>query len=212
EVLTRLGGLCKMAFSDYKHISQVQTEFNIRLEEQNFIVADELQPPDSYLEDLAFNMENIDVYSSEASRSELLISPTLREVYKGYYKRYAFWIQRHFSYNDTLSDVPDYMFATKSPLGKTVLATPIIVLVEAKRSDFEQGWGQCLAELVAAQKVNNDVEFPVYGIVTNGELWKFGKLVGDTFTMHIEGYTIVQIAKLFGAINFLLHSADKAGK
>jgi len=101
------------------------------------------------------------------------------------------------------------MFATKSPLGKTVLARPIIVLVEAKRSDFEQGWGQCLAELVAAQKLNDDVELPVYGVVTNGELWKFGKLVGDVFTMNIEGYTIAQNAALFGAIHFLLQSATK---
>ena len=40
--------------------------------------------------------------------------------------------------------------------GKTVLGTPIIVVVEAKRNDFIEGWGQCLAELVAIQRINDD--------------------------------------------------------
>ena len=73
---------------------------------------------------------------------------------------------------------PDYLISTKSALGKTVLGTPIIVVVEAKRNDFIQGWGQCLAELVAIQRINDDVK-PVSGIVTDGEMWQFGKLTAD---------------------------------
>ena len=69
-------------------------------------------------------------------------------------------------FRSDLSGTPDYIIAAKSPLGKTELETPLVVVAEAKKNDFEQGWGQCLAELVAAQRLNRDPLFPVYGIVT----------------------------------------------
>ena len=58
----------------------------------------------------------------------------------------------------------DYLFSKRSKLGKTVLEMPVVVVVEAQKDDFTQGWGQCLAELIAAQKLNNTVQLPVYGI------------------------------------------------
>ena len=81
------------------------------------------------------------------------------------------------------------------------MGRPLIILVEAKKNDFEQGWGQCLAELVAAQKINDDSDFPVYGVVTDGKLWEFGQLVGDTFIQNRTNFTIDNLPNLFGAMN-----------
>ncbi|MCP4682600.1 MAG: hypothetical protein GY864_09730 [Desulfobacterales bacterium] len=195
-----------MVFSDYKSISQVQKEYGIKYREENFIVAQELPPPAQLVQEFEFNRENIDIYTSEASRTELIITPLLREVYKGYYDKYSFWIQKPIAYDDKLNGTPDYIIATKSALGKTVLDFPLVIIVEAKRHDFEQGWGQCLAELVAAQKINSNEMKPVYGIVSDGELWKFGKLLKDTFIVNIEGYTIANLARLFGALDFIFQA------
>jgi len=85
------------------------------------------------------------------------------------------------------------MLSKRSVLGKTVLEIPIIIIIEAKRNDFEQGWGQCLAELVPSQIMNNDPEKPVYGIVTDGNLWQFGYLCIDLFTKDNQNYTIDKI-------------------
>jgi len=200
-----------MAFSDYKNISQVQKEFGIRYKEESFIVAQRFEPPAHFQEEFEFNRQNIDVFTSEGARTELIITPILREVYKGFHEQYSFWIQKAIVYNDKLNGTPDYIIATRSALGKTVLELPLVVVVEAKKNDFEQGWGQCLAELVAAQKINNDTTNPVHGIVTDGELWKFGKLVGDTFISNIEGYTVGDLAELFGAINFVFQSISRNG-
>ncbi|MCI0488692.1 MAG: hypothetical protein L0229_19050 [Blastocatellia bacterium] len=200
-----------MAFSDYKNIAQVQKEFGIRYQEENFIVAEDVTPSASFQKEFEFNRENIDVYTSEASRTELIITPILREIYKRYYDKYSFWIQKPLAYNDKLSGTPDYIIATRSALGKTVLEWPLVVVVEAKKNDFEQGWGQCLAELVAAQRINDDTGLAVYGVVTDGELWKFGKLAGDTFTSNIEGFTVSNLARLFGALNFIFQSASENG-
>lgn len=90
---------------------------------------------------------------------------------------------------------------TRSELGKTVVGSPLILLVEAKKNDFEQGWGQCLAELVAAQKINDDAGFPVYGIVTDGTLWQFGRLIGDTFTQNRTDFALANLPTLFGAVD-----------
>ena len=86
-----------------------------------------------------------------------------------------------------------------------MLGTPIIVVVEAKRNDFIAGWGQCLAELVAIQRINDDVK-PVYGIVTDSEMWQFGKLAEDVFTRNTPPLAIGELRKVFGAIGHLIQA------
>ena len=200
-----------MAFSDYKNIAQVQKEFAIKYREESFILVKALEPSASFREEFEFNRENIDIFSSEASRTDLVITPILREVYKSFHTQYSFWIQKPIAYNEKLTGAPDYIIATRSALGKTVLELPLVIVVEAKKNDFEQGWGQCLAELVAAQKLNGDASRPVYGIVTDGELWKFGTLTGATFISNKEGYTVGDMAELFGAIHFIFTSISATG-
>jgi hypothetical protein len=125
----------------------------------------------------------------------------LREVYKGYADHYALWIKKPIVYDDVLSGTPDYFISTRSELGKLVVGTPLIMLVEAKKNDFEVGWGQCLSELVAAQKINADPDTPVYGIVSDGIRWQFGQLVGDIFTQNWTGFSTNNLPILFGAID-----------
>ena len=83
------------------------------------------------------------------------------------------------------------------------------MLVEAKKNDFEQGWGQCLSELVAAQKINDDPSFPVYGIVIDGTLWEFGRLVNDTFTRNRTNFTLANLPILFGAVDSVFKEATE---
>jgi hypothetical protein len=192
-----------MSFSQFKTIAEVQKAYNIRYIEQTFIKAIDAPVPQSLIEEFQFNQEHIDVFASEAARSELIISPLLRAVYKNHSQDYSFWIQKYITFDDVLSGTPDYMFSKRSSLGKTVLDTPIVIIVEAKKNDFEQGWGQCLAELVASQKINNDPENPVYGVVTDGNLWQFGYLCTDLFTKDNQNYTIDKLNALYGALEYL---------
>jgi hypothetical protein len=190
-----------MAFSDYKAIAQVQTEFGISYLEKDFLEVEPMIVSTHFLSEFLFTRENIDVFTSEAARTDLVITPLLREIYKQYYQSTSFWIQKSIAFTDQLQGTPDYMIATKSVLGKSVLETPLLVVVEAKKNDFEQGWGQCLAELIAAQGLNKQVQKTVYGIVTDGELWKFGKLQEKVFQANQTGYTISNLELLFGALH-----------
>jgi hypothetical protein len=150
-----------VSFTQFKSISDVQKAYHIKYEDGIFISSIDIVVPQAFIEELKFNKENIDIFSSEASRSELIISPLLIEVYKKHSRNYSFWIQKPISFDEILSGTPDYIFSKRSPLGKTVLETPLVIVVEAKKNDFEQGWGQCLAELVASQKINNNETNPV---------------------------------------------------
>lgn len=192
-----------MSFSQFKTIADVQKAYQIRYTECSFISVLDVTVPSVLLEEFIFNKENIDIFSSEAARSELIISPLLRSIYKNHSKDYSFWIQKTIAFDKVLSGTPDYIFSKRSALGKTVLETPIVMVVEAKKNDFEQGWGQCLAELVAAQKINQEDKREVYGIVTDGNLWQFGCLNADIFTKNEENYTIDNIQLLYGALEYL---------
>jgi hypothetical protein len=193
-----------MAFTDYKSISQVQKEYNIKYEEDNFIKYANLMPSANFVEELEFNLENIDVFSSESSRCENVIYPVLREIYKNFVNRYTLWSHKSINIDSKLTGTPDYLISTKSELGKTVLGLPILVVVEAKQNNFVEGWGQCLAELVTVQKLNASEENFVYGVVTDGELWQFGRLQFNLFTKHKERITISDLNKLFAAIGYIL--------
>ena len=199
-----------MAFSDFKKVSEVQEKFRIKYTASDFFEIEAASPPEQFLQDFRFTLQHINVFSSEASRCEAIIFPVLREVYKAYGDNYALWIREPIVYDETLSGTPDYLIATKSELGMTVVGIPLIILVEAKKNDFEQGWGQCLAELVAAQKINDAPDVPVYGIVSDGERWQFGKLVDDGFTQNRTTFSIDNIPTLFGAINAVFKAASAA--
>ena len=199
-----------MAFSDFKTIPDVQEKFRIRHVENDFIETQHTaDPSEQFLQELEFSRQYIDVFASEAARCEAVIFPVLREVYKEYAEHYALWIKKPIAYDDILNGTPDYFVSTRSELGKLVVGTPLIMLVEAKKNDFEQGWGQCLAELVAAQKINEDVEHPVYGIVSDGTWWQIGHLVNETFTQNRTSFSVDNLPVLFGAIDSVFKAANE---
>ncbi len=193
-----------MAFSDFKSIAEVQEAYHIVYQEDEFLEYRDYTPSTTLLSELAFNRQYIDVFSSEASRCENIIYPILREAYKAFIDQYALWSHKALTYDQTLNGTPDYLIATKSELGKTVLGLPIVVIVEAKQNNFTEGWGQCLAELVAAQKLNKDERTPIYGLVTDAEVWQFGRLEDSVFTRHRTHLSIDELPKLCGSLMFCM--------
>ena len=202
-----------MAFSDFKAIPEVQEKFRIRHLENDFIETQHtVRPSDQFLQELEFSRQYIDVLASESARCEAVIFPVLREVYKGYAEHYALWIRKPITYDNVLNGTPDYFISTRSELGKLVVGTPLIMLVEAKKNDFEQGWGQCLSELVAAQKINAEPDIPVYGIVSDGTWWQFGQLVGDTFTQNRTSFSTDNLPVLFSAVDSVFKAASSVNQ
>lgn len=126
----------------------------------------------------------------------------LREIYKKHFRRYSFWIQKSISYDATLTGTPDYVISPEVKIRENRIRGAYRCRCWGKKNDFDQGWGQCLAELVAQQKLNENPQVTVYGIVTDGNLWKFGRLVIDLFTKNTENFTIDKLPMLYGALEY----------
>jgi hypothetical protein len=197
-----------MAFNAYKKISSVLKKFQITYQEDRFMLTTPIELSDYFRAELSFMRKELVIDHSEAAICESLIYPLLKEVWKPHKELLMLWSHEPLKYDEDLSGVPDYLIAKRSPLGKVVFDQPYLIVVEAKKDNFSQGWGQCLAELVAAQKLNNEPQRCVFGMVSNGEVWEFGKLEADRFTKHLEVYTIKELDNLSGAINYLLEQCE----
>ena len=197
-----------MAFKDFKNISQVLKKYNIKYQDESFLPIQEVEVPQHFLDEIQFSIEHLNAFGSEASRCENIIYPILREAFKQFADRLALWSHEVIRDDEDLRGAPDYLISTKSELGKKVIGLPLLIVSEAKRNDFEQGWGRCLTEMAAAQKINGQELLPLYGIVTDGELWQFGKLVQDVFTKDKSRLTIPDLPKIFGAVLWLLEEVS----
>jgi len=118
---------------------------------------------------------------SEKARSELIISPVLVEVRKILHRKISLFSGADFTVDPTvgLSGVCDFLLS-RSPEQLDIEA-PVVVIVEAKKADLNVGIGQCIAQMVAALKLNEMNNQPittVYGSVSNGTAWRFLQLEG----------------------------------
>ncbi|MCL1473252.1 hypothetical protein [Argonema antarcticum] len=192
-----------MSFSNYKSISAVLKEFQITYTEADFIIETPFNIPQYFREDLQFVMREGVVNNSEFAICENLIYPVLKETWKCYFQKLILWSHQSLNYDEKLSGFPEYIIAKRSKLGKVVFEQPYLLLVEAKQDKFEEGWGQCLAEMVAAQRLNAEPSLIVFGIVSNGKMWQFGKLQSNAFIQHTIPYSIYELDQLFAAVNYI---------
>ena len=118
---------------------------------------------------------------SAKAKSELLVSPILAEVVELTQKRVQLFSGQELNVDIDcgLDGVVDFLLSKSTT--PYLIESPIIMLVEADKEGLDLGWGQCVAEMIAAQKFNisKDKDISViYGSVTNGKLWQFLKLEG----------------------------------
>ncbi|KPA18339.1 hypothetical protein MHK_001447 [Candidatus Magnetomorum sp. HK-1] len=198
-----------MAFKDFTSISQVQESYNIRYTEESYIEFSSLLPSTAFMDEFEFSCNNIDIFSSETSRCENIIYPILKDVYKSYADNFSLWSHKYITHSEDLSGTPDYIYSSKSELGKTVMGHPVVIITKENQSIFNKGWGKCLAEMLAAQKMNSALSIPIHGIVTDGELWQFGKLENALFTKSKTRLILDAIDDIFGAIGFIIDSSEK---
>jgi hypothetical protein len=127
-------------------------------------------------------LQRFDLESLEVSKT-LLIDAICEEGLEGFdsrgerlHQRLKVWKGAYLEGEKTCGNA-DYLIAER----RGYLEAPYVCVIEAKKDDFEQGAAQCLVEMQACQWVNQQLgrEIAIYGIVTNGEGWKFYRLQID---------------------------------
>jgi hypothetical protein len=63
--------------------------------------------------------------------------------------------------------------------------------------------------MIACQKLNQDDNLTVYGIVSTGLVWEFAKFEKNIYTKHPLSYSIADPQKVFGNLDFVFAECEK---
>ncbi len=195
-----------MAFGTFKSLEEVVRTYQIQVRQEAFVQPLPLPVDERFRARIEFLQANAPVSASEEAICEFLIAPVLQEVWLPYSEALMIWSHVAFTADETLTGFPDYFFARRSPLGP-VRDRPYVLFVEAKKDDFDAGWGQCLAAMLAAQQVNNRPGQVIHGGVSNGRIWYLGKLENRTLTLDPQPFVLADLAGLFAALNYVFERA-----
>ncbi len=192
-----------MAYSDFKTVGSVKSAFGLTtIEDVQFLPdAIPVEPSEILAAILKENLPLATASGSEKARSELIISPVLVEVRRQLDRKIGLFSGEDFTVDveAKLSGRCDFFISRSSE--QLEIEAPVIVLIEAKQADLKLGLGQCIAEMVAAQRFNQLKEKPlvtVYGCVSSGILWRFLKLEGTVVTIDLTDYAITPVNRILG--------------
>ncbi len=194
-----------MACSNFTLESVVATFQLERIETDNIFSETEPVAPSSHLTTaLARNVSLAVAIGTEKARSEMIVANILVELREHHNRRISLFSGIDFNVDAEkgLTGVCDFLVSL-SPV-QFSLEAPVIVLVEAKNAEPKLGLGQCIAEMVAAQRFNaekgNDIPC-IYGASTTGTEWYFLKLEGQKLQIDMAAYQIAECDKILGILS-----------
>jgi len=194
-----------MSYSNFS-LREVRKRFNLS-EERKILFSNTIDqnPSDWLLQTLKYNEDAALI--SEKERSELLVSPILTELRQRNNKIFSVYSGANLDADASqgLNGECDFIL-TKSPQLISV-ESPIFCLVEAKKDDIINAFGQCVAQMLGARIYNqndgNSIE-TIYGCVTTGIDWQLLKLENSTITIDMELYSIQNLPRLLGALQAVI--------
>jgi hypothetical protein len=193
-----------MAYANF-NLNQISQQFRVEIDEKSSLFPTVLPvtPRAEFLAQLEEWVPLALSISTEKARSELIITPVLLEAWRMTGQTIGFFSGVNFDVDeeDGLVGFCDYIL-TRNPRQLYVEA-PVVMLVEAKNEDMKRGYGQCIAEMIAAQRFNanaNSGDRVIYGVVTTGERWKFLELANNIAKIDTEDYYLEHVDKILGIL------------
>ncbi len=197
-----------MSFRDFT-LQKAQHDFGLTIDPTQFLFAD--VQPIALSEGLTKFWDGVLplglAMPTEKAHSELLVAPLLAEVWDRTNRRIGLFSGVEFNVDAAagLSGVCDFLLSRSPQL--LFVEAPVLAVVEAKRDSIPDGLGQCAAEMVAAQRFNqqsgNAID-PVFGCVTTGSNWRFLRLLGGVLAIDLEEYQISQAERLLGVLLYIV--------
>lgn len=110
------------------------------------------------------NLRKLVNLTNEMAVREFLISPVIFELVKRFDVKVD--IENSVYHSDILKGSIDYILSKKSSF----------IAIEAKNSDMNRGFNQLISELIALDKIIEQDDSLIYGVVTTGTEWNFALL------------------------------------
>ncbi len=198
-----------MAFRDFSY-PEVVSQFGLtETTEDLFGTAPPVAPTPEYRA-MAARYARLAVGNlNEKAKSEYLIAPLLVELWARYEDRVNMYSGSEFVADEAakLSGYCDFLLGLGQQL--PIPRAPQVVVIEAKKDDLMDGYGQCIAGMVGLQRFNRTAKRNrpfVYGGVTTGGLWRLMKLEGTTLTYDKNEFATKSPDELLGALVAMIES------
>lgn len=193
-----------MAYNRFT-LQEVEQRFGLQVERDEQMFPTPPQAiPSAFLETtLARNLSLALDMNTEKARSELLIAPVLVEIIEQRQREISLHSGIDFTVDRSLGLAGFCDFLLSRSPQRTELVAPVLTVVEAKKEDIPGGFGQCLAEMVAAQRFNqlHDTSIvTIYGVVTTGDRWRFMQLQGTQATIDPTEIYLASLPTLLGIL------------
>jgi hypothetical protein len=193
-----------MAYNKFT-INQIRKQFDIQVAEASNLFPN-VAPvaPNETLRDLLTRYIPLaEAIGTEKAKSEFIVAPILAELRELRHQQISLFSGLEFNVDEAqgLTGRCDYIIS-QSPL-QFSLTAPILVMVEAKNDNINEGLGQCMAEMIAAQRFNqregNETK-TIYGCVTTGSVWRFLKLEEKQIWIDDKQYFIESLETILGIL------------
>jgi hypothetical protein len=190
-------------------LSRAVEDFELILQERSnlFATMSPVVPTPLLQETLAENVPWAVAVGSEKARSEGIINPVLLEVKRQLGGQIGVFSGEEFNV-DVAADLNGFCdFLVSRTSEQLYVKAPVIMLVEAKKEDLKPALGQCLAEMVAAQRFNaskgQTIE-TIYGVITSGTVWRFLQLTGQVVSIDLTDYPLLPVDNVLGVLIWML--------
>ena len=167
-----------MSYGQFESVEQVASLFDIKVRDAGITQTQAIEVPDALFSYLRRKLEDSLSFRNEATICNKIITPILNFIAENN-EPLNVWIQEPFNVDQKkgLVGAPDYLIASANDYGG--MAVPPLCVIEAKKQDWDDGWTQALAEMIAASLQGAECCFSV---VTTGKVWQFGELRNGIFS------------------------------
>ncbi|MBD2005098.1 MULTISPECIES: type I restriction endonuclease [Cyanophyceae] len=193
-----------MSYEEF-NLEQISSDFGLEIEENVELFADiqEVQLDEFFLRYLHNNIPLAVAISTEKAKSEMILAPILIELRRMLNNQISLFSGVKFNVDSTrgLNGFCDFLISRSRQ--QSFIKSPVVAIVEAKNDNIKSGYAQCMAEMIAAKIFNEreSKEFEsIFGVVTNGNQWKFLKLNKDTIYIDLNDYYIISPEKIMGIL------------
>lgn len=200
-----------MAYSDFKTFDQVNQKLGIVIHGDNELYRhiEPVQLTQWFVDTMKMAYIKAIRINTESSRQALIVDNVLMELNQ--HVTISFFLENTFNVDSSkgLTGNPDGIISKSD--NQLYITSPVVVLVEAKKSDLGSGLPQCIAEMEAARIFNehkgNPIS-PVYGVVTDGVLWQFLSLQENIVTIDSYFYNFDDGSKIVGILKFFVENSS----
>ncbi|MUH01858.1 hypothetical protein F7734_60260 [Scytonema sp. UIC 10036] len=198
-----------MPYSQFTTITKVKEAFDLStVEGVRFLPETAAITPSNTLQDyLEETLPIATATGSEKARSELIITPVLVEVRRILNREVSLFSGEDFTVDESLGLNGRCDFLISRSPEMLEIEAPVIIIVEAKQADLKTGIGQCVAQMIAAQKFNQakgKCISIIYGSVSNGVQWQFLKLEQQTVTIDLTIYPLPSVGQILSFLVWIV--------